>query len=344
MTSGVNKTGYRFLGQEVEGLDLPAFQVGIKWRGGDLQTMRNTIMGSVCRLEDEAERVFFDIGAPGRLSGALHRKDAREHLPLVVIIHGLTGDEGSPNVISAASSLLEQGYPVLRLNLRGAGPSVRTSQGSYHAGMTEDLAQVISQLHSRAYGAGIVLYGISLGGNMMLKYLGEQGADANILAAIGVSTPLDLKAVQGRLMDARNAMYHNYLLLGMKKYAKRLTGRVAALHLEKAQAAASILEYDDQYVAPSHGMAGAEDYYRLQSSGVYLDKIRVPTLLIHAENDPWVPVESYYDHDWSGNDRLHVIVCNDGGHVGFHGKDSKVPWHERAMARYLDHILDLSQV
>lgn len=335
----VHKTGYQFLGNLVEGLTLPVFQAGLKWRGGDLQTMRNTIMGPGVHLGDDFERVSFDIGEKGQLQGALHRTEDAAHRPLVVILHGLTGDENSPNVISSAHHFIDQGYGVLRLNLRGAGPSANSSHGTYHGGLTEDLVQVVAQLGERGYGTDIILYGISLGGNMMLKYLGELGARAGIRAAIGVSVPLSLKAVQVRLMETRNRMYHNYLLLGMKNYVKRLGREIDPDLLEKAQSAGSILEYDDQFVAPSHEMADAETYYQQHSSEAFLDDIRVPTLLIHAENDPWVPVESYQARPWDRSGWLSLVLTEDGGHVGFHDKHSKVPWHERVAVQFLKNIL-----
>ncbi|MBL4802917.1 MAG: alpha/beta fold hydrolase [Emcibacter sp.] len=232
-----NKAGFQKFGRDVPGLQVPDFHAGLKWRGADLQTLRNTIVGPAMALTPGFQRVSFDMGTGQSLQAAFHPSSKSGRLPLIIIIHGMSGDEKSPNVVSSAAHFCSLGFPVLRLNLRGAGPSAETSVGPYHGGLSEDLARVVDQVLCRDYGAGVVLYGISLGGNMMLKYLGERGAEAPIKAAIAVSAPLCLKAVQCRIMASRNRLYHNYLLLGMKKYAKQMTGQHDEALIEKAQAA-----------------------------------------------------------------------------------------------------------
>ncbi len=339
MAAKRNKCGFQQLGRTVPDLKIPEFNSGLKWRGGDLQTMRNTILGPANSLDKDFERVSFDLGEGKSLMAAFHSSTKSDSLPLIIIIHSMAGDELSPNVISSAAYFNTQGFPVLRLNLRGAGPSAKTSVGPYHGGLSEDLAKVIDQLPARKYGAGIVLYGISLGGNMMLKYLGERGADAGVRAAISVSAPLNLKTVQMRIMASRNRVYHNYLLLGMKNYMKQTKGHHDKGLLDKAKAAKSLFEFDDQITAPANGIAGAEEYYRLHSARRFVDGIAVPTLLIHAQNDPWIPVEDYRERQWPTDGPLSLLIVDDGGHVGFHGKDHKVPWQERVAVQYLGRIL-----
>lgn len=340
MMAGItNNCGFQQFGRAVPGFDIPDFKVGLKWRGADLQTLRNTIVGPALSLSAGYERVEIDMGAGASLMAAFHPSDKSASRPLIIIIHGMSGDEMSPNVLSSAAYFISLGFPVLRLNLRGVGPSAQTSVGPYHGGLSEDLARVVEQLTRRDYGAGIVLYGISLGGNMMLKYLGERGRDAPIRAAIGVSAPLSLKAVQVQIIASRNRLYHNYLLLGMKKYLRQMADHHSPNLLDKAEAARSLLEFDDHVIAPANGMAGAEDYYRSQSSQGYVAGITVPTLLIHALNDPWIPVADYQARAWPESSAVSLLIANDGGHVGFHAKDHKVPWQERVSARYLDRVL-----
>lgn len=339
MAAKKNKPGFEQFGRIVPGLDIPEFKVGLKWRGADLQTMRNVIIGPPSVPDCDFERVSFDLGAGKSLCAALHRSSNDHTHPLIIIIHGMAGDELSPNVISSATHFSNSGFPVLRLNLRGAGPSAKTSVGPYHGGLSEDLAKVIDQLPDRNYGAGILLYGISLGGNMMLKYLGERGTDAPVMAAVTVSAPLSLKSVQVRIMESRNKLYHNYLLLGMKNYLKQMKDHRDQSLLDKAKAAKSLFEFDDQVTAPANGMAGAEEYYRLNSAGAFIDRITVPTLLIHAQNDPWIPVEDYRVRQWLADGPLSLLITDDGGHVGFHAKDHKVPWQERVAVQYFDSLL-----
>ncbi|PCI50530.1 MAG: alpha/beta hydrolase [Alphaproteobacteria bacterium] len=339
MIAKKNKSGFQQFGRIVPGLQIPEFKCGLKWRGADLQTMRNMIVGPAASLGPDFERVNFDLGAGKSLAAAYHPSSRSGILPLIVIIHGMAGDEQSPNVVSSAAYFGACGYPVLRLNLRGAGPSAKTSVGPYHGGLTEDLEKVIDQISTRDYGAGIVLYGISLGGNMMLKYLGERGSDAPVRAAVAVSAPLNLKAVQLRIMAPRNRMYHNYLLLGMKNYIRQTKEHHDQGLLDKAQAAKSLFEFDDHVTAPANGMAGAEEYYRLHSAKGFVDHIGVPTLLIHARNDPWIPVADFEEREWHVDGAVSLLITDDGGHVGFHARDHKIPWQERVAVQYLGHVL-----
>jgi len=343
MAAKKNNRGFQEFGRIIKGFNVPEFVIGLKWRGADLQTMKNTILGPALTIGQNFEQVSFDLGAGKSLKASLHPSEKSSLLPVIIIIHGLAGDETSPNVISAAAYFSSLGFPVLRLNLRGAGPSAETSAGPYHGGLSEDLAHVVDQVTCRDYGAGIVLYGISLGGNMMLKYLGERGADVPVKAAVGVSAPLNLEAVQRRLMERRNKLYHNYLLLGMKKYAGQMANHHEKTLLNKAKNAKSLLEFDDQFTAPAHGMSGAEEYYNLHSAQKFIGRITVPTLLIHAQNDPWIPVEDYQSREWPEDGAISLLITDDGGHVGFHTKDHKVPWQERVAGHYLKTTQNLEQ-
>jgi len=332
-----NNLGYVQYGRPLDHLPVPSFKSSLKWRGADLQTMRNRILGPSLRLEGAYERVFFEVGA-GQLAGALHREQAGNK-PLVIIIHGVTGSEESDNVISSAAYFISLGFPVLRLNLRGAGASATTSHGPYHGGLTEDLNEILHQLPGMGLGHQYLLYGISLGGNMMLKYLGEMQEEAPVLAALSVSAPLCLKNTQQRMAEKRNSLYHGYILQAMKSEAL-LSGKCHADELlEISQSVRSIYDFDDQYVAAAHGMKGAEDYYASQSSGLFVDRIKQPTLLIHAQNDPWIPSVDYHRKDWDVNENLSVLISCDGGHVGFHDKKSEIPWHDRVAAAYFQNFM-----
>lgn len=342
-----NKCGYQTFGKVIEGLALPDFATSVKWRGSGLQSMRNTILGPAITVREDYERLSFDIGEGQSLKaayqapleageGPMSRPVSR---PVIILIHGMTGSEESANIISPAAYFNSLGYPVLRLNLRGAGPSAKSCHKPYHGGLTEDLVRIIDQVTQKRLGNGIVLYAVSLGGNMMLKYLGEAGHHAPVRAAIGISAPLNLQEVQQCIMKKRNSLYHNYLLLGLKRSVKGLVGSCPEELMEQARSAKSIFEFDDKFTAPANGMKDAAEYYRLNSCEQYIDRITVPTLLVHALNDPWIPAEIYQNRDWPEKGPISLILTGDGGHAGFHAKDDKIPWHERVAARYLDHVL-----
>lgn len=310
--------------------EMPAFRPRAPWFGGDLQTMRNTFMRDRTNLDPwPGERLYFAAENGDRLNGVLHRPN-RAGARIVVLVHGLTGCEDSAYVRASARNLLAAGFGVLRLNLRGAPPSRADCRQMYHAGRSADLALVFEHLAAREPGADAVYaVGYSLGGNMLLKYLAETGPAARVARAVTVSTPLDLSAVSRRLEAPRNRLYHRWLLDRMKQ-----DWRGGPLDLSPAQHAAldrarSIRAFDAGVVAPSNGFTGAEDYYARCAAGPHLGDVAVPTLLVHAEDDPWIPAEIYRRHERLMPASMSLALASGGGHVGFHGKTGR--WHDQAI-------------
>jgi uncharacterized protein len=326
------------LGDGVNGA-YPRFLARPPWWGRDLQTVRNYLRRPVISLDSyPVERLEFPMpdGTGDTLVATLNRPPAPAHdtpCPLVMLIHGLTGCEDSTYMRASACHLLERGHPVLRLNLRGSGPSRERCRFQYHAGRTEDLRAVIGRMDGRTAANGIVIVGYSLGANMLLKYLGEQGRRAPLLGAVSISAPIDLKATQQRFMQRRNRRYHDHILARMKE-------GILASDLERADldAISSVYEFDDRLVAPRNGFAGADDYYARCSAKNFLSEIRVPTLVIHARNDPWIPVDPYLAFDWISNPRLTPLLPRGGGHVGFHGLGSRTPWHDRCIGMFVERL------
>lgn len=306
---------------------VPSFFPKFPWFGGDLQTLRNRLRPPVTSLQDwPGMPIVFEMadGTGDALLAELHEPTRSDRaLPLVILVHGLTGSMDSAYVRVSARHLLQAGYPVLRLNLRGAGPSRGRTSAFYHAGRSDDLNRVIGQLDGRLAANGIALVGFSLGGNLVLKYLAERGQLVPVMAAVSVSAPIDLAMTQQRISEWRNRRYHDYLLNEMK------------IERPCADDIIRIIDYDDRVVAPANGFADAADYYRQSSSKPLLRLIRRPTLLIHAANDPWIPGRMYRDIDLAANRRLRLLMPRSGGHVGFHAIGLDRPWHDLAIARFL---------
>ena len=326
------------LGNGVNGA-YPRFLARPPWWGRDLQTVRNYLRRPVIALDSyPAERLEFPMldGSDDALVATLNRPSTpvEPQRPLVMLIHGLTGCEDSTYMRASTRHLLDRGHPVQRLNLRGAGPSRERCRFQYHAGRTEDLRAVVGRLDGRLAANGIVIVGFSLGANMLLKYLGEQGRRAPLLGAVSVSAPIDLKATQLCFMQRRNRRYHDHLLARMKQ------GILSAPDLERGDidTISSVYEFDERVVAPRNGFTGADDYYARCSAKNFLGEIRVPTLIIHARNDPWIPVDPYLAFDWNANPKLTPLLPRGGGHVGFHGLGSRVPWHDRCIGMFVDRI------
>jgi predicted alpha/beta-fold hydrolase len=265
--------------------------------------------------------------------------------PLAVLVHGLSGSEDSAYMIASTQALLENGYPVLRLNLRGAGPARSLCRYQYHAGRSHDLRDVLAsdafadafRDHTRQQGsAGLVLVGYSLGANMLLKFLAEFGDQFPIVGACAVSAPIDLEAASYRFLHPRNVVYHWNLLRNMKREALDEAGVVTRAEREAIASARSILEFDERFVAPRNGYPDAAAYYADNMARRFLGDISVPTLVIHALDDPWIPSDPYTSYPWADNPNLLPVLASGGGHVGFHGDGSTIPWHDRCLLRFFD--------
>jgi uncharacterized protein len=318
--------------------DFPPFLARAPWWGGDLQTLCNHLPGRRAPLGD-AERVYLPMrdGSSDRLVGALHRPAAPGPLrPLVVLIHGLTGTEQSHYMVNTASHLLRLGFTVLRLNLRGAGASRPSCRFQYYAGRSEDFADALAALPRALTQGGVVAIGYSLGANMLLKYLGERGSEAPLTGAIAVSAPLDLAGTAQRMMWRRNGLYQRYLLRHMRAESLGEGAEITGSERAAILGARSIWEYDHRFSAPRNGFRGAEDYYERNAAKRFLDGIAVPTLVIHALDDPWIPPEAYLGYDWRRNPSLIPLLPPRGGHIGFQGRDRHTTWHDICATRFLE--------
>ena len=323
---------------------LPAFRERPPWCGGDLQTVRNQLLGRVISAgpaEPDPTRsrrlaIAMPDGSGDRLAARFDPPRHGRPAPTVVLIHGLAGCEESAYARASAAHLTARGYGVLRVNLRGAGPSRPLCRLQYHAGRSADLDALLARLPAELAAGGMAAVGYSLGGNVLLKYLGEAGDAAPLAAAVSVSAPIDLAATARRMMAPRNALYHRWLLRLMKRESLAAGADLTRAERQAIAEARTVYAFDDRFVAPRNGFASADDYYARCAAQRYLAGIRVPTLLLHAANDPWIPADAYRRVDWSAMPRLRPAIAPGGGHVGFHGRGSPVPWHDRCIAAHLD--------
>jgi len=321
--------------------DFPEFRPRRCWAQRDLQTLRNEILFFARPKLPAREPLEFPMGDgdPDVLVGSYHRPPERaDAKPLVVVIHGLPGSEASAVVVRTAAALLHAGFPVLRLNLRGAGESCGKTRGLYHAGRTEDLHRVLAQLPPKLAENGLALVAFSLGANMMLEALGEPELDARVRAAVSISAPIDLAEVANHLLHLRwirRKIYVGSLLRSARAQAGQVIGLTDAQR-QAIRSARSFFEFDENFLARFSGFADAADYYRASSSQSKLAQIRIPTLLIHAPNDPIVPIDAHLRFDWAVNPALCPLLSAAGGHAGFHGRGSRIAWHDRCIAIFLD--------
>lgn len=315
------------------------FSARAPWFGGDLQTLRNFIVRPAIDLGGWPSRRIelpMQDGSGDRLVAQLH-DPGEQSGGLVVLVHGLTGCEDSFYIRASTRFWLRTGYRVLRLNLRGAGPSRPLCSLQYHAGRSVDLRDALQSLkavNSSVLDRGLFLVGYSLGGNMLLRFLAEEASAFSVVAAASISAPIDLKAAQTRIMAPRNVVYHSYLLKRMRAEALATPKSLKAEQQKAIMTATSVYDFDDRVIAPANGFSGAADYYRRCSGQRFLQKIALPTLLVHAEDDPWIPSETYRDFDWSQNAALTLALTESGGHVGFHGRDRYTAWYDHEIGRF----------
>ncbi len=296
------------------------------WIGGDLQTLRNYMRppGDILApWPGEVVRFAMKDGTGDELVGTLHRPAEEQGKPLVLLMHGLTGSEESSYLRKTARELLGVGHPVLRLNWRGAGPSIGKTRAFYHAGRSDDLTAVIGSMSGALARDGIAAIAYSMGANVLLKYLAERGGLSHLRAAVAVSPPIDLRAAQQRIAARRNRRYHHYLLERMRE------------ERPCPDDVKSIFDFDDRVVAPANGFRGALEYYAQCSSGPRLGAIRTPTLVIHAKDDPWIPSRSFRDIPWGQIKAVRLLMPWSGGHVGFHALGLKRTWHDEVALRFL---------
>lgn len=311
----------------------PPFRARAPWWGGDAQTLRNLLVRRV-RFPDHASRTIEVPTKDGSGDVLLARLDTPaggvRGRPVALLVHGLTGCEDSVYMRASAAALLAEGYPVLRLNLRGAGPSRRRCAEHYHLGRSRDIAEAIAGLPRGMRAEGVVGIGFSLGGSLVVKHAAEAGSDGAMRAIVAVSAPIDPAAAARRMMAPRNAVYHRWLLARMKAESTAAGARVDPSERAAIAAARSVFEFDDRFIAPRYGYGDAATYYAENAATRFLGQIRVPALLIHAEDDPWIPAAAYRSGPWLANPSVRVALTTGGGHVGFHDRGAPPAWHDRA--------------
>jgi len=320
-------------------VDASDFQPRFPWWGADLQTLASRLLPPVSLAPHASERLSFPLrdGTDDTLLALLDRPAApRAGTPLVILVHGLTGLESSRYMLSMSRHLLDRGSRVLRLNLRGAGPSRALCRDHYYAGRSQDFRHLLTLLPADLAADGLVAVGYSLGGAMLLKYLGEEGTATPLRAAATVCAPIDLSLTCRNMMRSRNWVYHRYILGQMKVEATAGAAALTADERAAVMGSRTVWDYDDRFIAPRYGFGGAEDYYERCRPTRFMPSIGVPTLVVAALDDPWIPGTLYEGYDWAGNARLTPLLARSGGHVGFHGTGSAEPWSDRAIARFFE--------
>jgi predicted alpha/beta-fold hydrolase len=261
---------------------------------------------------------------------------------VILMIHGLEGSSQSKYILATTAYFTKKNYDVIVLNLRSCSGETNNKYKSYHTGETGDLNFIIKYVINKFNYSEIDLLGFSLGGNVVLKYAGEQKENLNskIKKVIAISPPCDLKGASEQLGKKSNVIY-------MKRFLKTLIEKAVIkaklfpeenLNIEKVKEAKDFSDFDNLFTAPSFGFKDAEDYWAKASCKPFLKDIKVKSFLLIAENDPFlstscIPIEIAKNHFY-----LNVEVTKKGGHIGFIKSFKKRDrlWFEKKLFKYLN--------
>ncbi len=239
--------------------------------------------------------------------------------PIVVILHGLTGSIKSPYATGLISAISAAGWRPVFMHFRGTSGEPNRLPRYYHSGDTQDAATVINFLRETNPDVPIAGIGISLGGNVILKWLGETGINNPLSAVVAVSVPFELKKASRTMNEGLSKFYQWRLLKQLRKEVQlKFKNRQLPCPFDLNQLAKvkSFHEFDDLVTAPLHDFSDADDYYSKSSSRQFLPSITVPTLIIHAEDDPFLP-KSVIPTTAEISSSTTIELSPYGGHVGF---------------------------
>lgn len=287
------------------------------FKNGHFSTIYSAKLRPSPPLVQERERLQLPDGDFMDIDWSFAKKTSRK---VAILLHGLEGNAQRTYIKGQALVLADSGWDVAAVNFRGCSGEANVSYQSYNAGKTDDLEAVIKYILEKDRHSEIVLIGFSLGGNLLLKYLGERESFPHeIKKAVAISTPLSLKGSLESLNHFYNWVYRNSFLKDLrKKYKTKMKDFPEKMTSSDYKKINSLLEFDNIYTAPAHGFKDAFDYYEKNSSLQFLPNISIPIFILNAENDSFLCPECYPFELADTMKNLHLEIPKYGGHVGFH--------------------------
>lgn len=288
---------------------------------------------------------YFDVAPDARVMTHCHWHPAPRRHPTLMALHGLEGSSEAHYMRGMADKAYRAGLNVVRVNQRNCGGTERLSSGLYHSGLSADPAAILRELIEVDGLPSIAVAGYSLGGNLALKLAGDCGGEAppELVAVCAVSPTMDLARCVDALERGENLLYEWNFVRNLKRRLSRKARVWPGLFDTSALGAVrTVREFDERFTAPHHGFRDAADYYFRASSLRVVDRIRIPALILSAEDDPFVPPDQFRDPALAGNPNVTVILTRHGGHCGFvaasqDGFDGY--WAERSVVEFVrEHI------
>lgn len=300
-----------------------------------LQTIWPTLFRARPKLSLLKERVeledgdFIDLSWSGPIGA-----------PVVLILHGLEGSLASPYAFGLINTLTSAGFRACFMHFRSCSGEPNRLPRGYHSGETDDLQLIVEHIKHLINTRFHAVIGYSLGGNVLLKWLGEKDRSADVHCAIAVSVPFELAHAGQRLEKGISRLYQKHLVSRLIKKYKHKQKQYPSLAQIKLDKIKTFYEFDDQVTAPLHGFNGADDYYQKCSSVHFLKSIKQPTLIIHAKDDPFM-WENTSPSESTLSTTTTLELSNNGGHAGFiSGSIPFYPiyWHEKRILNWLKEV------
>jgi predicted alpha/beta-fold hydrolase len=289
-------------------------------------------------------RRLFRVSDDSQVAADCYWAADRRERPLLLALHGLESSSNAHYMRGLAVQAVRRGWSAVLLNQRNCGGTEHLSPGLYHSGLTADPRAVIRELVARDGVRNVGVVGYSLGGNVTMKLAGEldEHPGLPVRAVVAVSPTIDLercvRAIEHRANFAYQWNFVRNLRGRMRRKARLWPGH---FDLEPLGRVRTIRQFDEIYTAPFHGFAGASDYYYKASAMRVIDRIRIPALILTAEDDPFVPGSQFREPAVASNPNVTARIGGHGGHCGFIGSDAASEyWAEATAAAFLTHALE----
>jgi predicted alpha/beta-fold hydrolase len=321
-------------------LPFPDFLPSRAWSGGHRMTLYAWARSRPLPSLPEAEATYFDTAEDARVLAHCNWQPDRQAAPALLLLHGLEGSSLAHYMRGIADKAWRAGFSVVRLNQRNCCGTEHLSRGLYHSGLTHDPQFLLRHLIDRERVPSVVVAGYSLGGNLTLKLAGDLGSEAppELKAVCAVSPTMDLALCVDALERRANVLYQFNFMRNLRSRMRRKAAFFPDLYdVGRLRGVWTVRGFDDAFTAPMNGFGTATRYYHEASSLRVIERSRVPTLIVTAANDPFVPPDQFLVPEVQDNPHVRLVITSDGGHCAFVSEPDAAHdgyWAEHAVVQW----------